>query len=144
MPFISITRLRVRSIRFLPFFMLYTFRSLRQVKSAAGFQNGGLLADRSWTFWTMTAWDNQESMRRYMTAGAHKEAMARLLNWCDEASVVHWDQTQAVLPSWTEADQRMRANGRVSKVRNPSPRHATLSYRAPRVTGDGPIRPAGK
>jgi hypothetical protein len=94
MPFISITRLRVRSIRFLPFFMLYTFRSLRQVKSAAGFQNGGLLADRSWTFWTMTAWDNQESMRRFMTAGSHKEAMPRLLDWCDEASVVHWDQTQ--------------------------------------------------
>jgi Domain of unknown function (DUF3291) len=141
MPFISITRLRVRSIRFLPFFMLYTFRSLRQVKSAAGFQNGGLLADRSWTFWTMTAWDNQESMRRYMTAGSHKEAMPRLLDWCDEASVVHWDQTQAVLPSWTEADQRMRVNGRVSKVRHPSPQHATLSYRAPRVTRGGPIRP---
>jgi hypothetical protein len=58
----------------------------------------------------MTAWDNQESMRHYMTAGSHKEAMPRLLDWCDEASVVHWDQTQAVLPSWTEADQRMRAN----------------------------------
>jgi len=92
----------------------------------------------------MTAWDNQESMRRYMTAGSHKEAMSRLPDWCDEASVVHWDQTQAVLPSWTEADQRMRANGRVSKVRNPSPQHATLSYRAPRVTRGGPIRPAGK
>ena len=70
--------------------------------------------------------------------------MAGLLDWCDEASIVHWDQTQALLPSWTEGDQRMRANGRVSKVRHPSPQHATLSYRAPRVTRGGPIRQAGK
>ena len=67
MPFISITRLRVRSIRFLPSFVLYAYRSLRQAKASSGFQGGGLLADRSWTFWTMTAWENQESMRRFMT-----------------------------------------------------------------------------
>jgi len=144
MPFVSITRLRVRSIRFLPSFVLYTFRSLRQVKGSSGFRGGGLLADRSWTFWTMTVWDNQECMRSYMTAGAHKAAMPRLLDWCDEASVVHWDQPEAALPSWGEADQRMRAGGRASKVHNPSPRHATLSYRAPRLTLGGPIRPACK
>ena len=108
MPFISITRLRVRSVRFLPAFALYTYRSLRQVQASAGFQNGSLLADRSWTFWTMTAWDSQESMRGYMTAGAHRIAMPRLMDWCDEASVVHWDQPQTDLPSWTEADERMR------------------------------------
>lgn len=142
MPFISITRLRVRSVRFLPLFALYTLRSLRQVKSAAGFQEGRLLADRRWTFWTMTAWDNEESMKRFMTGGSHKEAMPRLMNWCDEASVVHWDETQAGLPTWTEADQRLRSNGRASKVRNPSPQHDTLSFRAPRLTRSGPIRPA--
>jgi hypothetical protein len=142
--FISITRLRVRSIRFLPFFVLYTYRSLRQVKTSSGFQCGGLLADRSWTFWTMTAWDNQESMRRFMTTGSHGAAMPRLLNWCDEASVVHWEQAEADLPSWTKADQRMRASGRVSKVRNPSPRQATLTYRTPRVSTGVAIRPAKK
>jgi Domain of unknown function (DUF3291) len=144
MPFISVTRLRVRSILFLPLFGLHTFHALRQVRSAAGFQDGSLLADRSWTFWTMTAWDSQESMKRYMTAGSHKKAMPRLLDWCDEASVVHWDQTENVLPSWTEADTRMRANGRPSKVRYPSAQHATLTYRAPRLTRGGPIRPTGK
>ena len=95
MPFISITRLRVRSVRFLPFFLLYTYRSLGQVKKSSGFQGGGLLADRSWTFWTMTAWDNQESMRRFMTSGSHKAAMPKLLDWCDEASVVHWERPEA-------------------------------------------------
>jgi hypothetical protein len=144
MPFISITRLRVRSIRFLPFFVLYVYRSLRQVKASSGFQCGGLLADRSWTFWTMTAWDNQESMRRFMTTGSHSAAMPRLLDWCDEASVVHWDQAEAALPTWTEADQRMRASGRVSKVRNPSPQHATLTYPTPRLSRSVAIRPVNK
>ena len=144
MPFISVTRLRVRSIRFLPFFLLYTYRSLRQVKKSTGFQCGRLLADRSSTFWTMTAWDDQENMRRFMTTDSHKAAMPRLLDWCDEASVVHWDQAEGALPSWTEADQRMRASGRASKVRNPSPHHATLTYRTPRVSTGGAIRAANK
>jgi heme-degrading monooxygenase HmoA len=143
MPFISITRLRIRSVRFLPGFALHALQVLRQVKRADGFQDGALLPDRSFTFWTMTAWVSQESMRRYMTAGAHKKAMAKLMDWCDEASVVHWERNEDALPSWTEADRRMRAEGRASKVRNPSPQHATLSYRAPRLTGGGPIRRVG-
>jgi hypothetical protein len=141
MPFISITRLRVRSVRFLPGFALYTLRSLRQVRGSPGFQGGGLLADRGWTFWTMTAWDGEESMRRYMTSGSHKLAMPRLLDWCDEAAVVHWDRLEAALPPWTEADKRMREGGRSSKVRNPSPQHADLSYRAPRMATGGRIIP---
>ena len=92
----------------------------------------------------MTAWDNQESMRRFMTTGSHKAAMPRLMDWCDEASVVHWNQAEATLPSWEEADERMRASGRVSKVRNPSPQHATLTYRIPRVSRaaaiQGPVK----
>ncbi len=144
MPFISITRLRVRSIRFLPFFLLYVLRSLRQAKRSFGFQSGGLLADRDWAFWTMTAWGSQESMRGFMTTGSHRAAMPRLLDWCDEASVVHWDQAEDALPSWTEADQRMRTSGRVSKVRKPSPQHATLTYRTPRVSSGTRIRPAKK
>ena len=142
MVFVSLTRLRIRSVRFLPGFVLYTTRSLRQVKKAPGFQTGALLADRSFTFWTMTAWDSQESMRAYMTNGAHKQAMPHLLHWCDEASVAHWTQPNATLPTWTEADTHMRQTGRASKVLHPSPQHAGLSYRAPRTTTGGPIRRA--
>ena len=141
MPFISVTRLRIRSIRFLPSFALYFLRTRRQVKEAPGFLGGSLLADRAWTFWTMTAWDSQTSMRDYMTAGAHRAAMPHLLDWCDEASVVHWDQPEHPLPSWPEVDRRMREGGRASKVRNPSPHHASLTYRTPRVVTAGPIRP---
>ena len=143
MPFVSITRLRLRSIRFLPAFALQAFRTSRQAAAQPGFRGGSILADRAWTFWTMTAWDDEDAMGRYMTDGAHRAAMPRLLDWCDEASLVHWTQGAVALPSWTEADRRMRADGRPSKVRHPSPRHATLGYRTPRVTAAAPIRPAG-
>lgn len=134
MTFISLTRLRIRSIRYLPFFAIYASRSLRQVRQAPGFLAGAVLPDRSWTFWTMTAWDGPETMRRYMTSGAHKSAMPGLLRWCDEASVAHWEQEDSTLPSWEEADRRMREIGRPSKVNHPSPDHASLSYRKPRTS----------
>lgn len=82
----------------------------------------------------MTAWDSQESMRKYMTADAHKQAMPHLMKWCDEASVAHWTQEASTLPTWEEADGKMRASGRASKVSNPSSRHASLTYREPRTS----------
>ena len=137
---VSLTRLRVRSIWLMPGFFLYAVRSTTQVRKAAGFQSGALLPDRHRVFWTMTAWDSQESMRAYMLSGAHKQAMPKLLDWCDEASVAHWPQTETELPSWEEADRRMRETGRVSKVRHPSPQHAGMDYAAPRTTAGTVIR----
>ncbi len=142
LPFISLTRLRIRSIRFLPFFAVLTIRALQQVKKASGFQTGALLPDRDWTFWTLTAWDSPENMRLYMTNEAHKKAMPHLMHWCDEASVAHWTQDEASLPTWEEADRKMRESGRASKVHHPSPQHATLTYRAPRTSRFAPIRRA--
>lgn len=139
MPFVSLTRLRIRSIRFLPFFAFHTIRSLRQVKKASGFVDGAVLPDRHSVYWTLTLWDERESMRRFMTSGAHKQAMPHLMHWCDEASVASWEQESATVPSWEQADQRMRASGRPSKVNHPSPDHATLTYQPPRTSRSAKI-----
>ncbi len=80
----------------------------------------------------MTAWENREAMLAFMKSGAHKEAMPKLMEWCDEASVAHWEQEDATLVTWDEADRRMRATGRASKVRHPSPAHEGLQYRGPK------------
>ncbi len=140
MVFIGLTRLRIRFIRFVPLFALHTMRSVRQVKKSPGFQGGRVLADRNWAFWTMTAWDSQESMRAFMSTGAHKKAMPRLLYWCDESSFAHWTQPETALPSWEEADQRLRQSGRISKVLHPSPQHANMNYKPPRTSLAAVIR----
>ena len=142
--FVSVTRLRIRSLRFMPSFALRTLRSIAQVKRAQGFLEGSLLPDRRLTFWTMTLWDTRESMRAFMTGGDHLAAMPRLLDWCDEASVAHWEQTDPALVSWADAEAPMRAQGRPSKVRHPSPDHATLTFAAARKSGAGPITPAAR
>lgn len=139
--FVSLTRLRLRSIRFLPAFGVHAVRTRQQCAHAAGFQRGALLMDRNWTFWTLTQWDSQQSMRAYMASGDHKAVMPSLMRWCDEASVAHWNSTADTLPTWAECDGRMRTEGRISKVRNPSPQHADMSFRAPRTTNTNEILP---
>lgn len=141
MTFVSVTRLRLRSVWFMLRFALHTLRSLRQCKQTNGFLDGSLLPDRRLTFWTMTLWQDQPSMRAYIAGGAHLKATPKLLDWCDEASIVHWTQDDAALPSWEEADRRMRTQGRPSKVRYPSFVHTSLSFAAPRTTAAAPITP---
>lgn len=141
--YVSLTRLRLRSIRFVPAFAVHAIRTKSQCSRAAGFQRGALLMDRKWTFWTLTVWDSHESMRTYMTTGDHKRAMPKLLDWCDQASVAHWHSASAELPTWQECDGRMRTEGRTSKVRNPAPGHADMTFAAPRTTTSGPILPVG-
>ena len=65
MPFISITRLRVRSLRYLPVFLIGAFRSARQAKNAPGNLAVSLLSDASFTFWTRTMWNYEQSMRAF-------------------------------------------------------------------------------
>lgn len=141
MVFVSVTRLRLRRLRLLPAMLLHARRSRHQVRLAPGFRGGGVMIDRVLTFWTLTAWDDEASMRGYMTSGPHRAAMPRLLDWCDEASVAHWSQAEPEPPTWEEADRQMRAQGRASRVRHPSPAHAGLAYRAPGFRLSGTIEP---
>lgn len=121
---ISVTRLRLRSLRFLPGFAWHTWMSTRQVQGAQGFLDGQLAVEGTRGYWTITAWSDEVAMRDYRNSDAHKRAMPKLLDWCDEASVVHWEQDSPMLPSLAEALERMITDGRLSKMRHPSSAHA--------------------
>ena len=92
-----------------------------------------LLRDADRVFWTCTAWQDEVSMRAYVTAQPHLRAMAKLPDWCDEASVVHWNQENSALPDWQEAHRRMAMEGRRSKVKYPSPAHQAYEIHKPKA-----------
>ena len=92
-----------------------------------------LLRDRGNTFWTSTSWSSESSMKAFMHAKPHGPTMRSLLEWCDEAALVHWTQAGVELPSWEEAHTRIEQEGRPSKVNHPSAAHTAHKFPAPTV-----------
>lgn len=129
----SVTRLRVRSLMFLPAFLWRTFQSQRQVVRAPGFLGGRLLVDCRMTFWTLTVWDSEQAMRRFRGAGAHARVMPRLVEWRDEAAYSHWTPTADPIPAWKEAYEQLVAEGKLSRVAHPSKNHTERQFAKPRL-----------
>src|SRR5262249_31015517 len=99
MAFVSVTRLRVRSIWFVLPFVLASRRSRQQLRRSPGFIEGRLTIEFPMAFWTMSIWRSHDDMRGFRNAPPHLDAMRRLPRWCDEASYVHWEQRDTELPS---------------------------------------------
>ena len=120
MPLMAVTRLRIRSYRFLVPFLWQAWRSFRQAKQAASNLGAKLRRADGLAFWTLTAWQDEAAMHAYRSARPHRDAMPKLLEWCDEAAVAHWHQASAELPGWETAERRLVECGRVSHVNHPS------------------------
>ncbi len=121
---ISITRLHLRSLRYLPSFLWHVFTSIRQVTGSPGFLGGKLFVETSLAFWTMTQWANKQAMQSYRNSGAHKVAMPLLFRWCDEAALVTWEtQGPGDGLSWDDAHCKMIEKGHFVPVLRPSLMH---------------------
>src|SRR5687768_4222159 len=128
MAFISITRLKVKSLFYLPKFMMANEASVRALVKIKGFLKGKELIDKNLTFWTLTMWDNDTSMKEFRNSAPHRKAMQNLPAWCNEASYFHWTQTDPDLPGWHVASERLISEGKLTKVRNPTPRHLANKF----------------
>ena len=138
MPLVSLTRLRLRSFWFLLPFAWRSNRIARQAERSAGFLAGEVYGDpQRLTFWTATIWESEDAMRGFRGSGAHQAAMGKLAHWCDEASVVHWNQPGPGIPDAEIVLRRMQGEGRPLRVRHPSPEHAAGKIAA---DGRGPAR----
>ena len=133
MPFISITRLRVRSWRFLPSFFMHAVLAARQARAAPGNLGVSVLREAGNVFWTRTLWESESSMRSYLLAGSHRRVMPRLQEWCDEAAVAHWTQESPQPPDWQKSHRQLMTIGRPSKVRHPSEAQRHYQIPAPQV-----------
>jgi hypothetical protein len=129
---VSITRLRVRSVFFMPMFMLHAFRSGAQAQRAEGIQDFATRVEDWDTHWTRTVWSEEATMKRFRNSGAHQIAMRILSEICSEASYARWQQETPEPPSWEEAQRRMLAQGAPSKVKHPTAFHQA-GHTAPEI-----------
>lgn len=142
MCFVSVTRLRVRSILFLPGFFLANEASVKALRRIPGYINGKELVDKGFAFWTVTIWKSAEAMKLFRNNDPHKTAMRKLPKWCDEAAYVHWQQETNDFPGWDEIYTRLLTEGKITKVKHPSPQQADMTYPAPARTNFArPIKP---
>jgi len=125
---ISATRLRVKSIWYLPKFFLANEASLKELKKTKGFLTGKELVDKGLTFWTLTLWESDAGMKTFRNSIPHRKAMQSLPTWCDEASYIHWAQETQLLPDWTIVYNKMIEEGKTTKVRNPSANQSNKNY----------------
>jgi hypothetical protein len=91
------------------------------------------LSDAKWAFWTRSAWRDEAAMRAYILSGAHGKAMRAFAEMVDEGCTVHWEQETAQLPTWQDGYKCLQESGHVSRVRYPSPGHATRQFPPPRA-----------
>lgn len=121
---VSITRLRVRSIFYMPLFMLHAMRTMTQAQKADGVHGVETRFEKNNVVWTKTIWVDEAQMKEYRGSGAHQIAMRILSEICSEASVARWQQASMELPAWEEAHRRMLSDGKLSKVKHPTPLQA--------------------
>jgi hypothetical protein len=79
-------------------------------------------------------------MKAFMLGKPHGPTMRKLLQWCNEAALVHWTQTGAKLPTWAEAHRRILYEGRPSKVNHPTEAHIARVIPEPDVSRTRELR----
>lgn len=124
MAFITVNRVRIRSVWILPAFALVIWRIYRQARRAPGNLGVRIFRTRGLAVWTVTAWADEAAMRAFRDSGPHGRARPKKPLWFDEAAVADWHQSDSTLPTVREAAERLRTIGRLSVVRGPSPAQA--------------------
>lgn len=108
--FISVTRLHLRGKRMLPLFFLHTYKSNQQLKKAEGLLHSSVRNDDLMTYWTLTVWENEESMKKYRNNGNHLKAMKISRKIADELEKINWINEDDKIPNWKECKERLHQN----------------------------------
>ena len=134
MPFIVVTRLRLRDSVFFDEFFASAVAVVEQATNSEGNLGADVLAEANNTFWTRTAWKERGLMHAFVGSEPHLNTMSRLDDWCDEATFVDWEQASADLPDWQEGYGHLIANGQVASLTNATDAHHARDFPAPVVS----------
>lgn len=131
MPRLVVTRLRLRDPSFFDDFLAAAVAVVEQAKASEGNLAADVLAEANNTYWTGTVWRDEDAMRSFMRREPHLSTMGRIDEWCDEATFVNWDQTDAQLPTWEAAYGRLCQDGVVVQLPHETAENSTRAFPAP-------------
>jgi len=131
MPVVVVTRLRLRDPAFLDEFFTAAVAVLEQAKNSGGNLGADVLADANNAWWTLTAWQERDSMKAFVCTEPHLSTMAHLGDWCDEATFVDWEQASEDLPDWQTSYRRLVADGQAASLAYASDAHQSRSFPPP-------------
>ncbi len=121
----SITRLRLRYVWLLLPFIVRASQSQKQALNTPGCLGVCTRKTRGLTFWTLSLWESEQSLRLFMSQGPHRAAIPKLHAWCDEASTAHWEVDHTAMPSWEVGTAMLQQCGRLIRVKYPSDNQKT-------------------
>ncbi|MFC5180286.1 DUF3291 domain-containing protein [Actinomadura harenae] len=103
------SRLEVRSLRYLPGFLLASMALLRQARSSPGAWGLSLRAEPlRRTFWTLSAWSDRDALDAYASAEPHRSTMRAKRKVMRESTFVFWNVPASDLPvAWSEVERRI-------------------------------------
>ncbi len=128
MTYLSVTRFRLRSGNpvGLALFFWHTLRSSRQAEKSPGFLGGQMLIGKGHTYWTLTLWQDEASVKSYRNTGNHRAAMRGMKvldRFCSEAGTYGRPHVGLELPDLGEILDELNARGRFFDLSRPSAAH---------------------
>jgi heme-degrading monooxygenase HmoA len=92
----------------LPWFLLYTARVMKQLRTAKGLIGYSMLAKPlRKRFWTLSAWEDDASLNRFVHARPHKDIMTLMSPHMGKTEFVRWSvKAVEIPPSWNDALRR--------------------------------------
>ncbi|MFJ3173912.1 DUF3291 domain-containing protein [Streptomyces roseus] len=105
------SKLQVTSLLHVPKFFRLSLVVWKQVRSAPGVIGASLRAEpMKKTFWTLSAWSDQESLDRFSRSDPHARIVSRLRKVMDRSVFVFYPVDRDDLPvAWDDAVARLAA-----------------------------------
>ncbi|GAA3779302.1 hypothetical protein GCM10022403_012450 [Streptomyces coacervatus] len=108
-PLVMASRLELRSLLGVPKFFLLSLVIFQQVRSSPGLLGASLKAEPlKRTFWTLSAWRDQEALNTFNKTDPHAKSVRGLRPGMKGSVFVFWNTEREQLPiSWDEAQHRL-------------------------------------
>ncbi|MER6418969.1 DUF3291 domain-containing protein [Streptomyces sp. NPDC001137] len=108
-PLVMASRLELRSLLGVPRFFLLSLVIFQQVRSSPGLLGASLKAEPlKRTFWTLSAWRDQEALNTFSATDPHARSVRGLRPGMKGSVFVFWNTERDQLPiTWDEAQRRL-------------------------------------